>query len=243
MVNCSVMRFSLAVAAFVLGCSGGPVSSDEELCGEMGPVCDCNGEQVTGTCEDGVLRCDCPNGVGGETSESGGASTGGAAETGGSVSSGGEILSGSGGDVSTGGDPNDTSGGSDGDGGEASGGAATETGGASSGGAESSGGSASGGDGSGGSAESGGSGSGGASPAMCSGVGGPCAGAGDRTYYCGGEEDDPTCKSCDPGWCNCDQGPEYQSGGVQDACFYNTFPDYSCSIVCQYCLDSPEDCP
>lgn len=240
MVNCSLMRFLMVTAALALGCSSGAYSTDDD-CGEMGPVCYCNGEQVTGTCEGGVLSCDCPGGSGGDAGASGGDGSGGAGDSGGSYpaggdGSGGDPIDGSGGEVSTGG-ADDYSGGAWGDGGEASGGAPEETGGTSSGGA------ASGGSDSGGSSSSGGSGSGGAVQAMCSVESGPCRGSGDRTYYCGGDPEDPTCKQCTPGWCNCSQGPTYEPGGVQDACEYNSFPGYTCSVVCEYCLADPEACP
>ena len=218
------MRALLAVSAIALGCAG---STDPGVdpCEGIDVDCDCDGAQTVGSCSDGMVTCECPDGgTGGHIGDGDSSGDGGLLASGGLASSGGS----SGGETGSGGEL-------PGGGGAQSGGAATDSGGAPDGGTSS------GGESSGGAA-SGGASSGGA-PAMCSGSGSPCNGVGDRTYYCGGEAESPTCKSCTPGWCNCEQGPTFEPGGPQEACFYNTFPGYTCSIVCQYCLDDPEECP
>lgn len=168
--------------------------------------------------------------------------------TGGTTGAGGEAEvtggSSSGGDASGGTDP---TGGSTSAGGSPSGGAGS--GGASTGGTEPSGGASSGGSdpGTGGEQASGGSdpGSGGAGsggePPTCS---DPACETGERGHYCGGEPEDPECKECAPGWCNCSEGPEWEEGGPNGgACETAKEPSsYDCHTICTACVPNPGSC-
>lgn len=181
---------------------------------------------------------------GGETS-GGGGSTGGQAQnspggasssggTGGSVSTGG--IAQTGGEASTGG-----TGGTSETGGAGGTGGGTSTGGT--GGETSTGGTTGG---TGGTTDSGGTGG-----DSTGGTGGDslyveeceeyagyeqaCATEGVQEFYCGGPSiEEASCLNCEPGWCNCSQGPYYEEGsGNGGACEAMKQPSYlSCNEIC-----------
>src|SRR5690606_9445834 len=98
---------------------------------------------------------------------------------------------------------------------------------------------ASGGSGSGGEAVSGGApGSGGASgghPAtggadsLCD---DPACDPGERGHYCGGDESEPSCLPCAPGWCNCSESQTYEPGGPNGEACETEKTDQSCLSIC-----------
>lgn len=158
--------------------------------------------------------------------------TGGSSESGGAEQTGGES----------------TSGGAS-SGGRSAGGAVTTAGGARSGGAASSGGATtalSGGAASGGATVSdGGATISGGAPGMCSDS--ACEfGAGNKSYYCGGDPSAPTCLACSPGWCNCSTSQNYEAGGPNgEACEVSAFEFGSgrdCGTICEVCVPNPGTC-
>lgn len=202
----------IIIGLALAGCSAGASQEGDECAGDA-PSCDCDGTLVPGTCSDGLVECACPptqgtgSGGGGQIPESSGGSesTGGAfAETGGAEQSGGAVSTG--GASSTGGEPQ-------------TGGAPATGGAVSTGGSEATGGGVS----TGGAVE----------PGNCE-EKLPCDTAGSRNMYCGGDQDEPTCQPCAPGWCNCSQGPTYEDGGPNGGACETRNPQIGgyCFTVC-----------